>query len=259
MNALHTPATGSPLFDSHCHCGLSVNGTAAPQPGAFELIASAAMCHWEAVAALLAPDRQRWGALGLHPWHADQWSEEAERRLTLLLENPHIVAIGEVGFDAPAAAAALQQEFVLRAQIRLAVAAEKPLVLHVHRGYARVLDILRQEGAEKVGGVVHGFNAGANIGMEFVRLGFYLGIGPSLLKQKARKLPQALEALSLNNLVLETDAQDGREGCFSPKERQALLRAIVQRLANIKHEDHSSIGAQLWSNSRRLFSLPALS
>lgn len=247
------PASTVPLFDAHCHCGLVLNVHPPPQPGCYELIASVEMEHWHTLPPLLEGKVYRLGALGLHPWFAQQWDSSCTTRLEELLHREDIVAVGEVGLDPNAKAAPEVQEQVLRAQIRLALKVKKPLILHVTRGYPHMLAILHEEHAEVVGGVVHAFSAGANIGHDFIRQGFYLGVGPLLLHPRARKLPTALRDLPLDRLVLETDAQGGMDGYVTEAQRAAVLFAIAQRLGAIKAETSVRICQHMWRNSRNLF------
>jgi Tat protein secretion system quality control protein TatD with DNase activity len=103
--------------------------------------------------------------------------------------------------------------------------------------------------------VVHGFSAGANIGMAFKRLGFYLGIGPLLLRNNVRKLPEALSHLSPDSLVLETDAQGGNPESASQKRRIAMLASIVRRLAEIYSVTEEEMRRRLWRNTCNLLAL----
>ena len=247
------PASTVPLFDAHCHCGLVLNEHPPPQPGRYELISSVETAHWHTLLPLLEGNAHRLGALGLHPWFAQQWVPSCEARLEALLHREEVVAVGEVGLDPNAETALEVQELVLRAQVRLALKVKKPLILHVSRGYPRMLSILREEQAKQVGGMVHAFNAGANIGHDFIRQGFYLGVGPLLLRPQARKLPAALRDLPLDRLVLETDAQGGMHGYATEAQRAVVLYAIVQRLAALYAETSTHICQHMWRNSRNLF------
>ncbi|MGM0416062.1 MAG: TatD family hydrolase [Thermodesulfobacteriota bacterium] len=244
-----------PLFDIHCHSGLSVEGKSPLQTGENELIATAEAHHWKELLPQLDSNRQRFGALGLHPWYAEQWDGASAEQLEVFLARAEVVAIGEVGLDPAVRVDMGLQEQVLRAQIRMALKVDKPLILHVSKGYADVLHILKEEGAERVGGVVHGFSAGANIGTAFIRQGFYLGIGPLLLRKNARKLPAALRHLPLERLVIETDAQGGMSGYADPDQRTAALASIVGRLADLYATPAEQVRSQLWCNSCTLLSL----
>jgi TatD DNase family protein len=244
-----------PLFDAHCHCGLWVEGKPPALPGAFELIATAEVCHWKELSPQLDARRQRFGAVGLHPWYAQQWNDARARELETLLARPEVIGVGEVGLDPGPEVDMGVQEQVLRAQIRIALKMDTPLILHVSRGYADILRILQEENAERVGGVVHGFSAGANIGIAFIRQGFYLGIGPLLLRKNARKLPEALRHLPVERLVLETDAQGEAEGYASSEQRTGILASIVRELAELYATTEEQMRCQLWRNSCKVLRL----
>ncbi len=248
-NVEQTQSGPSPLFDIHCHCGLAVEGEVPAQPGERELIATAAVCHWQELLPHLDGARHRFGAVGLHPWYAQQWDGARAEQLEMLLTCTEIRAVGEVGLDPAATVSMAVQEQVLRAQIRIALKVGKPLILHVSKGYPDILKILKEERAERVGGVVHGFSTGANIGEAFIRQGFYLGIGPLLLRENVRKLPEALRHLPAEYLVLETDAQGGRGGYATPKQRTAILATIAHRLAELHVTTEAQMCTQLWRNS----------
>lgn len=244
-----------PLFDTHCHSGLVLDEQEPVRPGVHELIASVEIGHWDVIPQMLSAEHFRLGALGLHPWYASQWKASSAERLEALLANPDIIAIGEVGLEPESKVEMKVQEHVLRAQIRMALKTDKPLILHVSKGYNDILRILQEEDVQRVGGVVHGFSAGANIGNAFIRLGFYLGIGPVLLRKNARKLPEALSSLPPERLVLETDAQGGMEGYRAPEQRAVALGSIVNKLADIYAISAEQMRSQVWGNSCKLFRL----
>jgi len=254
-DALATP----PLFDTHCHCGLSLEGKPPGQIGGHELIATAEARHWKELLPQLDSRQQRFGALGLHPGYAHQWDSESAEQLEALLARAEVVGVGEVGLDPAAQVDMKLQKQVLRAQIRIALKVDKPLVLHVSRGYSDVLQILKEENAERVGGVVHGFSAGANIGAAFIRQGFYLGIGPLLLRKNVRKLPEALRELPLEHLVLETDAQGRMEGYANHEQRTTVLASIAYHLAELYSTTDEQMRCRLWRNSSKLLRLDSYS
>lgn len=255
QDTICNPGATSPLFDTHCHCGLSLEGKPPLQTGEHELIATAEVRHWKELLPQLDAHRQRFGALGLHPWYASQWDDASAEQLEALLDCADVAGVGEVGLD-PAAQVDMEiQKQVLRVQIRIALKVDKPLVLHVSKGYSDVLQILKEEKAERIGGVVHGFSAGANIGAAFIRQGFYLGIGPLLLRKNVRKLPEALRELPLDRLVLETDAQGGMEGYADHEERTTVLASIVNHLAELYSTTNEQTRSQLWRNSCKLLRL----
>jgi len=167
-------------------------------------------------------------APGLHPAYANQWNTQAEQQLQALTREPQVVAIGEIGLDAVAGPALAEQEVVFRAQLRIALEAELPVLLHCRKTTGRVMDILREmEIGERIGGIWHGFSGSVQIAQELVRSGFMIGIGPILLRKSARKLPQVVLTLPEGAMVLETDAPDMiavPDGLIQVAKRLAALR-----------------------------------
>jgi TatD DNase family protein len=146
-------------------------------------------------------------APGVHPLAADAWCGTVGKRLEALLETA--VAVGEIGLDGALASPAQPvQERVFREQLRLAIAMRRPVLIHCRRAFGRVLEILRAEGAQRVGGVFHAFSGSVESAREAVRLNFAIGIGGPITYPNARRGIDVLRRLPDEWLVLETDAPD---------------------------------------------------
>lgn len=167
-------------------------------------------------------------APGLHPVYADQWNDAAAGQLETLAKKKQVVAIGEIGLDGLAGPALDTQERAFRDQLQIAIDAGLPVLLHSRKTTGRVMAILRElKIGQKVGGVWHGFSGSVQVAQELVDLGFKVGVGPILLRDSARKLPQAVRELPLKSLVLETDAPDMIE-------RPTGLIDVAGKLAELK-------------------------
>lgn len=147
---------------------------------------------------------------GVHPNHADEYDAAWLRSF---LDDPKCIAIGECGLDyfrlpknehesAPVKAV---QKRVFRAQIDLAIEAGLPLIVHIRDASDDSLAILQESGAEKVGGVLHCFNADEQL-LKLAERGFYYGIGGVFTFTNARKLPDMVHKIPRDRLLLETDA-----------------------------------------------------
>lgn len=186
-------------------------------------------------------------APGLHPVYSDQWNTEAATTLVRMTADPRVVAIGEIGLDAVAGPGREIQEEAFRAQLEIAVEAGLPVLIHSRKRTGRVIDILRELGVgRKVGGIWHGFSGSVQTAGELVGLGFKIGVGPILLRQSARKLPEVVGALGAESLVLETDAPDMID---SP----AGLIAVATRLAELKGWSLEETAGWMTDNSEALF------
>ena len=157
-------------------------------------------------------------ALGIHPLCVAQAQESdlqtLDAELTQRLDDPRLVAVGEIGLDyfVPALKVALlneRQVFFYRAQLKLARKHGLPVILHVRRSADPLLKQLRDL-APRDGwsGIAHAFNGSPQQAMEFIKLGFKLGFGGAVTFETARQLRRLATELPLSALVMETDSPD---------------------------------------------------
>ncbi len=154
-------------------------------------------------------------ALGIHPLYVpaaqDNDLDLLDEALTFYKDDPHLVAVGEIGLDffVPALTEPLmreRQEFFYTEQLKLARKHGLPVVLHVRRSADRLLKGLRQVAV--MGGIAHAFNGSEVQAKAFMGLGFALGFGGALTFERATQLRRLAMQLPLEALVLETDAPD---------------------------------------------------
>lgn len=239
------------MFDTHIHLQLLPAGATLAGP---VLVPAVTQQDWQLLLEQFANQSNVWLALGLHPQQIDCWCESHRHQLQRLLSHPKVVAIGEVGLDATAAAADDDQEIALRQQIRLAVEARKPLILHCYKRYGRLLEILQQESAVEVGGIVHGFSASIEVARALDRLGFAIGVGRLILNDRARRLASAVTQLPAEMLVVETDAPWPKH--YGTQDWTAVLTQIVEKIAQLRHESEHDVVNYTEGNARRLLSVP---
>lgn len=157
-------------------------------------------------------------ALGIHPLYMVQAEEQDLARLDAALtaqrDDPHLVAVGEIGLDyfVPALCQSPlreRQEFFYLAQLKLAQKHGLPLILHVRRSADQLLKGLRQVGeGQPWQGIAHAFNGSLQQAQAFIQQGFKLGFGGALTYERASRLRQLARELPLEAMVLETDAPD---------------------------------------------------
>ncbi len=97
-------------------------------------------------------------AIGWHPHDAATFNEEALLWIKSLCSHPKVVALGEMGLDYYRNRSPREvQAEVFRQQIRLAREVKLPIVIHCREAYQDTLQILKEEKAEEIGGVMHCF------------------------------------------------------------------------------------------------------
>lgn len=146
-------------------------------------------------------------SIGIHPHEAKDAPEDVAAAFAPLLDEREVVAIGETGLDffynhSPRDA----QERILRAQIAVARERGLPLIFHVRDAHERMVEILREELQPGTRGVIHCFTGNAQQARVYVEeFGLYLGIGGVLTFKTAGDLREAVKAVGIEHLLLETD------------------------------------------------------
>lgn len=162
----------------------------------------------------------------LHPHDDPRWPQfEAQTR------DPRICAIGECGLDHLRHTDDISRDRAERffvAQIELAVAVRKPLVLHCVRAHARCAELLRKHGGERVGGLVHAFSGSAEEAATYRRLGFAVGLGSAITRAASKRVRAVAAVLPDDAFVLETDAPYMRAG--EPTGGDAAHRGVADDL-----------------------------
>jgi TatD DNase family protein len=193
----------------------------------------------------------------MHPLAAGEWCPECERELQQLLVEPEVVAIGEIGLDALLPSPSLEmQEQVFRAQLRLAIAAGRPVLIHCRQATERLLRILHAEGAERVGGIFHAFSGSLETALDGIRLGFAIGIGGTVTYTNARRLPEVVKKVPAEWLVLETDAPDlAPHPHRGETNRPAWLPLVARRVAELRGWSAAETAHITTENAKRILQI----
>jgi len=160
----------------------------------------------EASIRLAAEWAEVWATAGIHPHEAAKAPDELEEALWPLLEQPKVVAVGEVGLDYYHKFSPIEtQHRVFREQIRIAKKRGLPLIIHNREASEDVIRILREEDAGSVGGVLHCFWGTLETARAALGMGFYLGVGGPVTFKNSDDLRSVLAELPVERLVVETD------------------------------------------------------
>ncbi|MDO5356484.1 MAG: TatD family hydrolase [Conchiformibius sp.] len=248
------------LSDSHCHLAEAVLHTRLP-----EVLAEAAAAgvgrfvvpavhqsDWATVAQLVQLDAVSAAAFGVHPWFADsEWTADSAAALDRQFRRYADAWVGEIGLDFYRAADETQraaQQTAFRTQLALAQQYRRPIVLHNVRAGAAVWAAVRDTGFTQ-GGIAHAFSGSLEEARQFVRHGFFIGIGMMLLNPNAKKLRRTAAELPLEYLLLETDSPFMlRDAVNSP----ANVRCVAETLAQLRGITLAEVAVQTERNLTRL-------
>jgi TatD DNase family protein len=169
-------------------------------------------------------------SMGLHPWQVS--ADTLEKDIELVRKcasNKQIIAIGEAGIDKAIKTSAEVQRNAFEQQIRIAVEADKPMIIHCVRAYNEILEYKIRSHHEKPW-IVHWFSASREVGEQLIEKGFYLSFGHMLFNERS-KTCQAFSYIPPEHIFLETD--DAGYTIDEVYKRAAMLRNIpLQELEN---------------------------
>ncbi|MDZ4185941.1 MAG: TatD family hydrolase [Desulfuromonadales bacterium] len=253
------------LFDTHIHLDrlpgddLANEIEQARQQGIYSfLIPGIAPANWDTLTNLAGEHAGLFLAPGVHPLAAESWSPQVEERLVQLLAHPAVVAIGEIGLDSKLPVPLGLQEQVCRAQLRLSVAAGRPVLLHCRGLLTRCLEIFQEEQGPRVGGILHAFSGSVEVAKVALRLNLSLGFGGGITWPEARRAPEVLRTLPATAFVLESDAPDqSPEPYRHERNRPQWLTLTARRCAELRQCSLEEVAAQTTTNARRILNLPS--
>jgi TatD DNase family protein len=244
------------LFDSHCHL-TDIDDPAQALAAALAAgVTSLLSCgvNAESNRALLTLREQRPGlpcALGLHPWHAD----EDVNAVLEQIEVGQPLAVGEAGLDFwsdPPVHPRARQYAVLEAQLDLAGRLALPVTLHSRRAVNELLPVLRNH--PNVRGALHAFSGSLEQARQFVELGYLVGVGGGVTRERARRIRRTATALPLECLVLETDAPAiGMDVVEPPSVRPQHVCRVAEVLAQLRGIEVAEVEERTDANARALF------
>ena len=209
-------------------------------------------------------------AIGLHPTRSifEKWSDR--HKLDQYANMPGVIAIGEIGLDyhyKREEQHRLKQHIWFVYQLNLAWKMKMPVILHVRDAHEDALRILRWHPARKLGGVIHCFYGSKEIAERYLKLGYYIGIGGSVLQleERAKALWEAIPCIPLERILVETDAPFILPYCkdvIQPKllrrarNTSLILPAVIKKIAEVKGIFPNEVEKATTENAIQLFHLP---
>lgn len=250
------------LVDSHCH--LDLPDLASHVPDVLQRMrdngVGSALCvavnleDYPRVLALAASDPRLFATVGVHPEYTDV-EEPDVARLAELAAHPKVVAIGETGLDyywhkdQPE-----WQRARFRTHIQAARRVGKPLVVHTRDSALDTLQLMREEGADTVGGVMHCFTENWEIARQALDLGFYLSFSGIVTFKNALVVKEVAGKCPLDRLLVETDSPYLAPVPYRGKPNQpAYVLHVAEELARLRGLSLDAISQATTDNFFTLF------
>lgn len=196
-----------------------------------------------------------YGALGVHPSETAEFKEASFAWLEEQCHNPKCVAVGEIGLDYywPEPDRETQKKWFIR-QLQLARKLQLPVVIHSREAAMDTMEILKEQHAEEIGGVIHCFSYTKEMADVFLKMGFYIGVGGVVTFKNAKKLKEAVEHIPMDRIVVETDCPYLAPEPNRGKRNSSLnIPYVIEEIARIKELPPKEVEAITWQNAEKLY------
>jgi len=196
-------------------------------------------------------------AVGVHPHDAKDCTPDRIAQLRALATSKKVVAIGESGLDfhymhSPPEA----QEASLRAHLALSAELDLPIVIHCRDAERRLVEIVRETGIPRRGGVIHCFTGDTNAAREFLALGFCISFSGIITFKNSAPIREAAAIVPGDRVMVETDSPYlAPEPHRGKRNEPAYVTRTLEILANLRHTDASTLGEKIIANAARTFRL----
>jgi TatD DNase family protein len=176
-------------------------------------------------------------SLGVHPHEAASWNPDVAEQMEALLKDPNARFVGETGLDwhydlSPRD----MQEEVFRAHIRCARRLAKPVMVHTREAPTETLRILREEGADQVGGIIHCFSEDCAFAAQALDLGFHLSFSGIITFRNAEPIREVAAWAPEDRILVETDSPYLAPVPFRGRPNEpAYVTYVAAQVARLRH------------------------
>lgn len=252
------------IFDTHAHYDdrqfeedrEELLGSMREQGVGMIVDAGSDIASWDKIGQLTEQYPFIYGAIGVHPDEVGELDEEKMQRMEKLLSGEKMVAVGEIGLDYywDKEKRDLQKKWFIR-QLELARQLDLPVIIHSREAAADTMEIMKQH-AKGLDGVIHCFSYSPEQAKEYVKMGFYLGIGGVVTFKNAKKLKEVVQEIPLEALVLETDSPYLAPVPHRGKRNNSQnLVYVAEEIAALKGVSYEEVVRQTTENAKKLYRL----
>lgn len=198
-----------------------------------------------------------YASVGWHPVDAIDMTEEHLNWLRELAGHPKVVALGEMGLDYywDKSPKEIQKE-VFRKQIRLAKEVKLPIIIHNRDATADIVEILKEEEAGEVGGIMHCYSGSVETALECIGMNFYISLGGPVTFKNAKKPKEVAESIPMEHLLIETDCPYLTPHPYRGKRNEpAYVKLVAEEIASLKGLSLEEVAEATARNAKKVFGI----
>lgn len=194
--------------------------------------------------------------VGVHP-NAQDGREPSLEDLIALGQSSKVIGIGETGLDYFRSTGELDwQHRRFRNHIQAAKALKKPLIIHTREAKHDTLRILREEGADQVGGIIHCFTEDWEFAQQALDLNFYISFSGIVTFNSAKEIREVAKKVPADRFLIETDSPYLAPVPFRGKPNYpTYVRFVAEQIAELRNISFEETAAWSTRNFYTLFKL----
>ena len=195
-----------------------------------------------------------YAAVGIHPHHAKNVTDDVLREIEILSREKKVVAIGEIGLDyyydnSPRDT----QKYWFKKQMQLANKLRLPVIIHDGDAHGDCMDILKKD-PPKLGGILHSFSGSTEMAKEVLALGMDISISGPITYKNNRKAVEVVAEIPIEHLLIETDSPYlPPEPHRGERNSSLYVKYVAQRIAEIKNMSFEEVCRITCENAKRVF------
>jgi TatD DNase family protein len=196
-----------------------------------------------------------YAGVGVHPDHVGELDDDRMQWMYGLCRQDKTIAVGEIGLDYywDKESHETQKKWFL-AQLEMARETGLPVSIHSREAAQDTFDLMKTEHAGTTGGVIHCFSSSVEMAREYVKLGYYIGIGGVVTFKNARVMKEVVAAIPAERILLETDCPYLAPTPHRGKRNSSLyLPRVIEEIAQIRGMTPEEVEEITYENAVRLF------
>ena len=252
------------LVDSHCHIPMlgkemdvnEVIANARALGVEHMLCVSVDLETYPEILTLAEQHERIYASVGVHP-NTIMQEEVSQETLVELASNAHVIAIGETGLDYFRSEGDLEwQRERFRTHIKAAKSVKKPLIIHTRNVGDDITRILKEEGADEVGGVMHCFVEDWDTAQKAMEMNFYISFSGIVTFKNAKEVQEVARQVPLEWMLVETDSPYLTPVPYRGKPNQpGYTRYVAEFIAELKGLSFEQVAEQTTANFFNLFNI----
>jgi TatD DNase family protein len=251
------------LVDSHCHLNFpelaqnldQIRHSMNENHVSHALCISVNLQDFPQVLDLAKSYENFYASVGVHPDYEDVPDFTEDELVQMANQHEKIIAIGETGLDYFRLTGDLEwQRERFRKHIRAALRCNKPLIIHTRQAAEDTVRILKEEGADKIGGIMHCFTESYAVAKQAIDMGFYISFSGIVTFKNALDLKEVAKKIPLDHILVETDSPYLAPVPFRGKLNQpAYVKLVAEEIAVLKGISFEDVAQTTTANFFRLF------